>query len=134
MKVEIHLLIDSIVERKESIVTLTGHVYHPGQFKWKEGMRVSDVLGGIEKFPPGLDLNYALISRETKPIGDLEVIEIDSERRYYSATTRKRISVCLREIPYISSQKILRGVLSWTLFCRQLKPRPRQVNWKKWYP
>jgi len=104
------LLIDSIVERKESIVTLTGHVYHPGQFKWKEGMRVSDILGGIEKFPPGLDLNYALISRETKPIGDLEVIEIDLKEILFGNDPKANISLSARDTLHIFSKNTERGL------------------------
>lgn len=72
-----HLHIKGIVNRKESIVTLSGHLYHPGQFKWQSGMRLSVLLAGIDKFPPNLDYDYALISRETKPEGNIEVIEID---------------------------------------------------------
>ena len=104
-----HLLIDSIVDRKESIVTLTGHVYHPGQFKWKVGMRVSDVLGDIEKFPPGLDLNYALISRETKPIGDLDVIEIDLKGILFSNDPKANISLTARDTIHIFSKNAERG-------------------------
>jgi protein involved in polysaccharide export with SLBB domain len=72
-----HLHINGVIDRKESIVTLSGHVYHPGQFKWKPGMRLTDILDSIDKFPPNLDLDYALISRETKPIGNVEAIKID---------------------------------------------------------
>ena len=72
-----HLRIDAIVDRKESIVSLVGHVYHPGQFKWRSGMRVLDILGNVDKFPTRMDLDYALISREIKPVGDSKVIKID---------------------------------------------------------
>ena len=104
-----HLLIDSIIDRKESIVTLTGHVYHPGQFKWKEGMRVSDVLGDIEKFPTGLDLNYALISRETQPVGDLEVIEIDLKGILFGKDPKVDISLTARDTIHIFSKNTERG-------------------------
>jgi polysaccharide export outer membrane protein len=104
-----YLRIDSIVDRKESIVTLTGHVYHPGEFKWREGMRVSDILGGIEKFPPSLDLNYALISRETKPIGDLEVIEIDLQEILFGNDPVANIKLSARDTIHIFSKNTERG-------------------------
>ncbi|MCS5587809.1 MAG: SLBB domain-containing protein, partial [Porticoccaceae bacterium] len=69
-----HLRVDGIIDRKESIVTLRGHVYHPGAFKWRQGMRLSDVVSSSSQFPPQLDLNYGLISREFGPIGDIKVI------------------------------------------------------------
>ena len=34
------LVIDSVVERKEAVVTLSGHVYRPGEFRWKPELRV----------------------------------------------------------------------------------------------
>jgi len=105
-----HLRIDSIVDRKESIVTLTGHVYHPGQFKWKEGMRVSDVLGDIEKFPPGLDLDYALISRETKPVGDLQVIEIDLQGILFGNDPKANIRLSTRDTLHLFSKNAGRGL------------------------
>ena len=104
-----HLHIDSIVDRKESIVTLTGHVYHPGQFRWREGMRVADILGNIEKFPPGLDLNYALISRETQPIGDLEVIEIDLREILFGGDASANIKLSARDTIYLFSKDTKRG-------------------------
>lgn len=72
-----HLRIDGIIDRKKSIVSLVGYVYHPGQFKWRSGMRVSDILGDVDKFPTRVDLDYALISREVAPVGEIKVIKID---------------------------------------------------------
>ena len=72
-----HLRVEGIINRKEGIVTLSGHLYHSGQFKWESGMMLSDILGAVDKFPPNLELDYGLISRETKPVGNIEVIKID---------------------------------------------------------
>ena len=37
------LVIDGSVEQQEMIVSLSGHVYHPGEFLWREGLRISDL-------------------------------------------------------------------------------------------
>jgi polysaccharide biosynthesis/export protein len=45
-------------------VTLDGFVYRPGLFAWREGMRLSDVIGSVEELKPGADQHYILIRRE----------------------------------------------------------------------
>ena len=63
------LVIDSIVERQEAIVSVLGHVYRPGQFRWKAGLRISDVIKDVRQLQPDVDLDFALIRREMPPIG-----------------------------------------------------------------
>ena len=63
------LIIDSVVERKEAVVTLSGHVYRPGEFRWKAGLRVSDLVKDVRQLRPDSDLDFALIRREVPPIG-----------------------------------------------------------------
>ena len=71
------LSIGSVAEHKESIVSLDGHVYHPGDFLWKPDLRVSDVIKDIKHLKPSVDLNFALIRREIPPVGRLEAIFVD---------------------------------------------------------
>ena len=63
------LVIDSVVERKEAVVTLSGHVYRPGEFRWKPELRVSDLIKDVRQVRPDADLDFALIRRELPPIG-----------------------------------------------------------------
>ena len=69
-----HLSIDSIINRQKASVNLTGHVYHPGIFAFREGMRVSDLVRSLDQFPPGLDVNFGIISREDPITGDLSAV------------------------------------------------------------
>ncbi len=46
-------------------VSLFGHVYQPGTYEWRPGLRASDVIGSAENLKPEVDLDYALILRET---------------------------------------------------------------------
>ena len=48
-------------------VTLTGNVVRPGQYQWKEGMRVSDIIKDIQALLPETNLDYALIERLQLP-------------------------------------------------------------------
>ena len=71
-----HLRIGSIINENKSVVTLTGHIYHPGQFAHKEGMRVSDLLAEMGEHRPGLDLSYAMITRTDPTTGYLSAVQV----------------------------------------------------------
>ena len=64
------LSVSAIKDRIESTVSLQGHVYYPGSFSWAEDMHLSDLISGLEQFPPGLDLDYAILSREDPLTGE----------------------------------------------------------------
>ncbi|ETN92856.1 Polysialic acid transport protein KpsD precursor [Gammaproteobacteria bacterium MOLA455] len=71
------LNVSAIKDRMESTVSLAGHVYYPGNFSWKEDMRLSDLISGLDQFPPGLDLDYAILSREDPLTGELSALLIN---------------------------------------------------------
>lgn len=61
----------SILEKREDVVLLNGHVFRPGPFQWREGMRITDLIPSIEELQPRADLDYLLIRREIPE--DLEI-------------------------------------------------------------
>ena len=69
-----HLSIDSIINRQKASVNLLGHVYHPGIFAFREGMRVSDLIKSVDQFPQSLDVNFGMISRQDPLTGDLSAV------------------------------------------------------------
>jgi polysaccharide export outer membrane protein len=71
------LVIDGTVEQQKMIVSLSGHVYHPGEFLWREGLRISDVVKSIDSLKPNSDLDFALIERELPPVGKVEPLFVD---------------------------------------------------------
>ena len=71
------LMIDSAVQQQEMIVTLSGHVHHPGEFLWRQGLRISDLLKSIKSLKPNADLDFALIRRELPPVGRIEPLFVD---------------------------------------------------------
>jgi polysaccharide export outer membrane protein len=48
-------------------VELEGEVYRPGPVAWREGLRLTDVIGSIDELKPGADQHYILIRRESGP-------------------------------------------------------------------
>ena len=55
----------SILDSLEDVVSITGHVYRPGNYAFNEGMHIGDILADIKDVLPNVDLSYALIRRET---------------------------------------------------------------------
>ena len=72
------LSVSAIKDRMEDTVSLAGHVYYPGSFSWKQGMRLSDLISGLEQFPPGLDLDYAIVSRENPSTGEFSALLVNA--------------------------------------------------------
>lgn len=64
----------SVLDTQEDIVRVDGYVKRPGETAWKPGLRISQVLGGIDALKPNPDLNAALIEREVPPARQIKVI------------------------------------------------------------
>lgn len=58
-------------------VTLEGHVFNPAPVAWREGMRLTDVIGSVDELKPNADLNYILIRRELPP--DRRVVMLSAD-------------------------------------------------------
>lgn len=70
------LVVDPVAEASNNTVTLSGHVYHSGEFLWKEGLRVKDLVPNIGVLKPNPDLNVALIKREIEPHGAIITLSL----------------------------------------------------------
>ena len=57
-------------------ITVEGAVYRPGSFGWRPGMRVSDLIGNVERdLLPVADLTYSLIVRIKNELLDIEILQ-----------------------------------------------------------
>jgi polysaccharide biosynthesis/export protein len=64
----------------ENSVVLSGFVFRPGAFQFREGMRLSDVLGSFDELRPNADRHYIMIRREVPPEEKIEVVSADLEK------------------------------------------------------
>jgi len=48
----------------EASISIAGHVYRPGEFQYRPGMRLSDAILSLEELKPNADQRYILIRRE----------------------------------------------------------------------
>jgi polysaccharide biosynthesis/export protein len=63
----------------DSGITLQGYVYRPGNFAWRDGMRLTDVLANIDELKPNADQNYILVRRVMSPGRRITVLSADLE-------------------------------------------------------
>src|SRR6266404_2017930 len=61
----------------ENSVVLTGYVFRPGQFEYRPGLRLTDVLGSFDELRPNADQHYIMIRRVVLPDDRIEVVSAD---------------------------------------------------------
>jgi protein involved in polysaccharide export with SLBB domain len=54
----------SVLDKRSDVVVLHGHVFRPGPYQWRPGMRITDLIGSINDVRAKADLGYAMIRRE----------------------------------------------------------------------
>ena len=64
----------------ENSVSLTGHVFRPGAFEYRAGLRLSDVIGNFDELRPNADRRYIMIRRQVPPEQRIEVVSADLEK------------------------------------------------------
>jgi len=74
------LRIPEIRPTLENSVILTGYVYRPGQFEYRPGLRLTDVLGSFDELRPNADQHYIMIRRVMPPDDRVEVVSADLRR------------------------------------------------------
>jgi polysaccharide export outer membrane protein len=75
-----HLTVDAITNYKKDVVSLQGAVRHAGDFAWRDGMRVSDIVATRDKLNPDADLGAVMLVREIPNSADIEMLIFSFER------------------------------------------------------
>jgi polysaccharide biosynthesis/export protein len=64
--------------RYENVVTVAGAVVRPGKYAWRDGLRVTDLLGSLwSDLHLTVDLDYAIVLREVNANGALKVLQFN---------------------------------------------------------
>ena len=58
----------------DSGILVQGYLYAPGNFAWRPGIRLSDVIRSVDELRPNADLHYLLIRREVAPDRQITVV------------------------------------------------------------
>ena len=71
------IIVPRILPQFEETVTLVGHVHRPGPYQWRQGMRLSDLIGSELMLQPGADSGYVLVRRENSKTRRVSAISAD---------------------------------------------------------
>jgi polysaccharide biosynthesis/export protein len=61
----------------DSGVVVQGQVFRPGMFAWRDGLRLTDVIGSITELKPDADQHYLLVRRESGADRHISVVSAD---------------------------------------------------------
>jgi polysaccharide export outer membrane protein len=61
----------------DSGIVVQGHLYTPGTFAYRQGIRLSDVIRSVDELRPDADIHYLLIRRELPPDRHISVLSAD---------------------------------------------------------
>lgn len=112
-------------------VSVEGHVFRPGLVAWREGLRLSDVIGSVDELKPNADLGYVLVRRELPPDRRVAVVSANLAAALRAPGSRADIQLAPRDrITVFDAQASRRVVLDPLLedLRRQARPdRPTEV-------
>jgi polysaccharide export outer membrane protein len=71
------LRVAAVRETLTDSVTVSGHAYRTGPAQFRQGLRLTDLLPGVDDLKPNADLHYVLIRRELPPDRRVTVLSAD---------------------------------------------------------
>lgn len=85
----------------EESVSLNGYVYRPGEFQFRPGIRLSDVVQSIDELKPNADQHYVLIRRELPPDRRITVFSADLARAIAEPLSAANFELAPRDRIYV---------------------------------
>jgi polysaccharide export outer membrane protein len=85
----------------EDSVSVQGFVYRPGEFEFRPGMRLTDVIPSMDELRPNADRNYILIRRELPPDRRVTVFSADLERAILEPASADNFELAPRDRIYV---------------------------------
>lgn len=85
----------------EDSVVLSGHVFRPGEFQYRPGMRIADLVSSLDELRPNTDYNYILIRRELPPDRRITVFSADLQRALENPTSAANFELAARDRIYV---------------------------------
>lgn len=93
------LRIGQTSNRVENMVTMAGALVRPGQYAWHQGMRVSNLLNSLwSDLHLTVDLDYALVVRETSDLGELEVLQFNLGKAITDPASSDNLTLAPRDL------------------------------------
>lgn len=78
-------------------VTVEGHVYRAAPVAWRQGLRLTDVIGSVDELKPNADMNYILIRRELPPDRRTVFVSADLAAALRDPSSSKNVELMPRD-------------------------------------
>jgi polysaccharide biosynthesis/export protein len=82
-----------VLERDKNTVYLSGNVYRPGKYEFKEGMRVTNLIPNAEALLPETYFNYGIILRQDPPSFLDRIVPFNLQNALASAASADNIAL-----------------------------------------
>jgi len=99
------LYVPSVLDRVDNKVSLVGHVYRPGVYQWKKGMRLTDLLPSYDELLAEADDEYVVVRRELLPEKTVKVISTSLKDAFQNKFSDANILLNPRDKVIIFNQK-----------------------------
>ncbi len=100
------LVVPEVLPDFDSAVTMSGHVYRPGTYAWKPGMRVTDLVRSVDELKPGVDMSYVLVRRERKRGEPIEALSVDLAAALGNPESESNIELLARDQVFLFSEEL----------------------------
>lgn len=98
--------VPAAVQQLENSVQLSGNVFQPGLYQWREGMRLADLITSTNAVKPRSDLGYVLIRREVEANALVDVLSADLRRAWAAPASEANVGLRPRDTVIVFSQEI----------------------------
>jgi polysaccharide biosynthesis/export protein len=81
----------------EDSVVISGFVHRPGEYQFKPGMRIADVIPSVDELKPNADQRYVLVRRELPPDRRVRIFSANIERALAEPGTAHNFELAPRD-------------------------------------
>lgn len=117
----------------ENSVTLSGHVYRPGHFEFRPGMRILDLISSPDELKPNADQRYVLVRRELPPDHRTAVFSANLEQAFSDPTSAGNFELAPRDEIHVfdlesGRDRVIEPILRELRLRSQLDEPTREVS------
>lgn len=105
------LRVAAVRETVADSVTVSGHVYRPGPAQFRAGMRLVDLLPGVDDLKPNADLHYVMIRRESPQDRRVTVLSADIAKAWVEPRSEANPVLTPRDQIIVFDMEATRSVL-----------------------
>jgi protein involved in polysaccharide export with SLBB domain len=85
----------------ENSVVLDGYVHRPGDYQFRPGMRIADLVPNLDELKPNADQRYVLVRRETPGTRRVRVFSADLEQALRDPSSAANFELAPRDRIYV---------------------------------